>query len=419
MGREDQIMEDLYEFKSKMAKVMEKISQSNTTDKNKETIERYKTHLLAKPVGVHRTIIYLRLAKQIAETLPDKNFEEYTRDDVDKVKVIMRPRFSDATMNLLTLTFKTLFRFIEGLGNKETPERVKHLRELKVKSKVTKKKIVSAQEMELLIPACKRMFRNGFMYSVMLSLQWESGARPSEIRGLLMSSVEKLDDVSYSAELNAFKTHDKRNVYLVTSAPLLDKWIDTHPQKDNPDAPLFFMMSGDKCQFVKHHTYLRMMYRLTEKVLGVRKPLYHTRHGRITNLVIDHRSSVPLVKSIVGHSINSKIIENVYLKMDDTDIKNEMKRVAGVAIQQKPIDEALFVRTCPNPKCGKSVASYDAICSYCGELVNSSMVGIKRERPKFDVKTLTDEERDYMRNFMRDELKRMMQEQQQEAKVTV
>lgn len=395
MGSEDIKRELLYNLEGKLKNEVALIEKASIAERNKEVLKELKNHLLAKGLSVHRVLMYLRMARLIGETCK-KDYISYTKEDIDYIVTTLRPKYEIATMNLVRMTFKVLYRYLKGQGDTYTDPVIAHLKEKKAPIKLKKEDLITTDEFNRLVAAASTL-KNGFMWSVMLHLSYETAGRPQDIRGLTLNSVIKNSN-GYVLKFAGLKTGTERNAYVITSAGMLERWITSYPNNRRNDgtAPLFFTMKNGKMQFVKHHTYNQMFYRLTTQVLGVRKPLYRLRASRISELVV---KGIPerIIKKVCGHSQSSDKLKH-YIALNDADVENSMLALAGKPIENK-IDNGFIARNCP--KCGSVAAPYEALCGKCGEIINRNGIAIREEKPKFDFASLNQEEKDYMREEMR------------------
>lgn len=389
------VREQLFDLKQKLKNVEDCIRNSKMSERNKATLEGCKTYLLSR-ISTLRSIRYLYCCKKIAE-IYDKDFQDYTKADCDNVVNLLRispKKYKENTINDYIGTLQMLFKYIDGITGKTQSPRCAHLIKKNVENKLLKENLVTEEQVNQLIDNAPTL-----QYKCILSLLFESGARPAEIRGIRLKDITKIER-GYKIIIDG-KT-GIRPIFSITSAPLMTEWLQSRAIKEK-DMPLFYIVKDGKTMFCKHHTWSKMLDILSLKVLGRKIPLYRLRHSRAT-ILIQMGMQTAKVKNILGHARGSDTLEKTYLHLDDTDLENSYADAAGLPrIEQKKIESTFVVKTC---KCGVQIASYQKICEKCGSIEDQTKWMLPEERNKFSFATATDEEK----AFMREEIRKMVQE---------
>ncbi len=406
MGNED-VRERLFDLKGRLAKMEALVKNAETSQQNKDTIFAFEQHLLTKQISIPRVIKYIQFAKTIAVNY-DKDFVEYTKTDVDAVvtklrlygnqkqlrKTLRERKYKLASMNDFATCLKQLFRFIEGLGDDEQSLRVRHLKQKRPQSTLRREDLLTDDEINRLIAAMPTP-----VYQAFTSLLADTGMRIGEARGILLQDMKK-NVHGYRVYVDG-KT-GRRPCFAIISEPLITKIINSHIDKNNPTAPLFYMVKRGKMLFLRHTTYAKTLKVLGKNVLG--RPNitpYTLRHTYCTKLIL-RKVPEAVIRKAVGHSPTSRALAT-YTHLVDEDVENEMFRLAGLPSDNKQQPSAFVAKSCP--KCGLRLSPHEAICS-CGAIIDSGMIAVKEEKPKFDFSTLNEEEK----AFMREELRKMAME---------
>jgi len=149
----------------------------------------------------------------------------------------------------------------------------------------------------------------------MWAVEYEAGIRIGEFCSLKLKHVFR-DTKGFLISVDG-KT-GARKVRLHTSQVELAAWINTHPLKDNPEAPLWITLDS-KFKRMKPDAVRRQLGK-TKKRAGITKRIFpHLfRHSEITRLVL----KVPdlAMKARHGLSANSKMLSRYsHLNQDDLD----------------------------------------------------------------------------------------------------
>lgn len=230
----------------------------------------YKRHL--KPLTSFQSITsYLRDVIDFGEYL-DKPYEEATRDDIDnyrtflkKTPTLLRKKIKKAKKNgedhtqieldsneiatyITQYTLESYCNLIkrfyiwlynrDNLENGEVPYLVKHLQKTK---ELNKPKVIEPNRLIKPNEALKFVeVTNKPRDKAIMSLLFEANIRAGELVALNIGDVQDEGDFGF---INVDGKTDKRRPGICDSLIYIRKWINEHPFKDNPNAPLFIGLS--------------------------------------------------------------------------------------------------------------------------------------------------------------------------------
>ncbi len=191
---------------------------------------------------------------------------------------------------------------------------------------------------------------------VLLGLLYESGCRIGEILSL---KIQNVSFNQYGARLLVHGKTGQRVVPIIWFANLLRQFLEVHPLKDDPEAPLWFW--EDKEGNIKPMRYEQFRARLKRlcKRVGIKKRIwFHLfRHSRLTQLAKDLPEQV--LKQISGWVPDSRMAK-VYMHLSQKDVEEKLlANVYGIKIEK----EEEKVKICP--KCGEVNSYVLRICQRC------------------------------------------------------
>ena len=198
-------------------------------------------------------------------------------------------------------------------------------------------------------------------------LLWDSAARMGELQSLNIGHVQ-FD--RYGAVIIVHGKTGMRRIRLIESAPYLQEWINHHPLKDNPNAPLF----------VTHRTYAKEPRRLkhqtignrlkaTARQAGVLKPVHpHAfRHARLTDLARGGPGKRALsemeLRLVAGWEKNSGMPE-IYVHLSGGDVEQKLLENAGFINEEKSADE-INLEPVICPRCKTLNPATALYCTHC------------------------------------------------------
>ena len=161
---------------------------------------------------------------------------------------------------------------------------------------------------------------------------FNSGCRPGEIYRLRVGDVVPHDEGYIELRVMREKGSAPEPAPVYEDAvPALLAWLNAHPQKDNPDAPLWVDLGGTRVGKVA--TY-RAMYKALESAAGrakVGKPVtaYALRRSRLTMLAKDPAISTSILEKVAGWVPGSKVARH-YVHLSGKDVIHALNARYGV-----------------------------------------------------------------------------------------
>lgn len=147
----------------------------------------------------------------------------------------------------------------------------------------------------------------------------------------------------------------KKRVRIINSVPLLKAWINVHPFKANPDAPLWITENNHRTN--GNSRYMSLGYRGVVKLLkklekrsGIKKHLHpHLfRHSKATHLAKFLTESQ--LKEFFGWTQSSNMT-SIYVHLSGRDVDQSLLKVYGIKTDG---ENKLKVELVNCPKCGES-----------------------------------------------------------------
>lgn len=161
----------------------------------------------------------------------------------DAPPIVRTVPLSNATLNMRKATLKQFQRWARGGGKKDPyPDEVKWLEQKRsADDDLPTEQILTPEELRRMIEASSHLHDQAVLHVL-----YDSGMRASEFCSLRIRDVvfdENGAILALSKEAADLKTGARR-VRIISSAVLLRQWINKHPQRDNPDAPLWHARSN-------------------------------------------------------------------------------------------------------------------------------------------------------------------------------
>jgi site-specific recombinase XerD len=222
---------------------------------------------------------------------------------------------------------------------------------------------ITPSEFARMLDACKRQRDRAI-----LQLFWESGARVGEILNLKIKDVHFGKDSVY-IDIRESKTRAGiRKVYLYDSISDLKAWLNMHPVKNNPDAPL--LISYRNNEPLKAMGVRFFLLRIA-KTAGIEKHIF-CHLFRSSRCHIDSKNGLPLplaLRKFGWSGASGGQMYSRYARVSDSDVADWDMRVRGIKNGEEK--DPMQAKKCP--RCGGFSAWNDQICRTCGQLLDSEL----------------------------------------------
>ncbi|MCK4634959.1 MAG: tyrosine-type recombinase/integrase [Candidatus Aenigmarchaeota archaeon] len=269
---------DIHRYKQRVVIALKKLERSKLSKETKQDVLDFHRYSLAKGISGCRMAKYIYNLVLAGELL-DKSFTEATKDDLVKVvNIILEKEWSPHTKHDFNVILKRFYKWLEG-GDEEYPKKVKWIpTSLKYDNKKLPEELLSKGEVIDLIEAACHM-----RDKALISVLYESGCRIGEVLSLRIKHVT-IDDMGGQIIVDG-KT-GMRRMRLIASIPYVTTWLEHHPLKNDPEAPLWPIIgTRSRNKFLKYQSTSNLIKNLAKRA-GIKKRVHpHIfRHSRATHL---------------------------------------------------------------------------------------------------------------------------------------
>jgi len=258
---------------------------------------------------------YLVVITNFLEYIGSKELKEVTQNDIISYLEHLKTKFKESSKQLYHSKLKKFMLWANG--GKEYPEcLVEKFKTKKTKILKLPEDIPTEEEVKRLIEVADNP-----RDKALISVLFESAMRIHSLVNMKIGDL-RFDDYGVIFTARDTKTGD-RPVRLVHSVPALKMWLNSHPDKNNPDAPLWLIVT--KYAHLKQETksiekagIVKLLKRLTARA-GIKKNItpHLLRHRRLTELAKVLPESI--LRKIAGWTANSSMPE-VYIHYNGEDV---------------------------------------------------------------------------------------------------
>jgi integrase len=272
---QDSNKKSIYDYDDRIKRTYNLI-QRDLSKKNQELIKRYDKEMITQGLGKAARHKNLQIVLNLSRLL-GKDWKGVSKDDVENLVIKIIELYSDKNGQETYTSYdhkkilKIFFRWLK-LGSREQkqvgdPPETKNIRIKKVKDKISREDLLTESDLTRLLYCCGDHLRD----KALIDSHLDAGTRPGEILNLQIKHVEIN---KFGANLKVDGKTGARKILLIKSVPNLQAWLNNHPMKNNPEAPLWINQSTR--HFGKPLTYASayQMMRRRGKQAGLSKRVY-------------------------------------------------------------------------------------------------------------------------------------------------
>ena len=344
---------DIHDFRGRLA-AAERRLHNPLSERNRGLILEFERKLMSEGLSAVRVEKYVETLKKIAEML-GKDFDAATKDDIeDLVLKIERSAYSPWTKHDYKVVLKRFYKWLKG-GGEEYPEEVKWIKTtLKAKDGLLPEDLLTEEEVMKLVEACSNPRDKAFILTL-----YESGARIGEVGSMRIRDVSF--EESYARLMLKGKTGSRR-VIVVVATPYLQSWIQNHPLKNDPDAPLWVNLGTvNRFKAMSYPALIKILKVAAERA-GLSKKVHphKLRHSRATFLA--SKLTEAQMNQVFGWKQGSEM-PSIYVHLSGRDLDDAILGVYGLKkVEEK--EPKLKPKICP--RCNASNAFDARFCMRCG-----------------------------------------------------
>lgn len=246
------------------------------------------------------------------------------------------------TKHLYEVRLKTFIKWLLNLGKHEVPASMAWISKPETTG-IEKKDLLEANEVQSIINSCDNLRDKAIIQAL-----YESMCRASEFLQWNVGSIEIQEDY---AQINVVgKGGIKYTAFIVNALPAVRQWLEAHPRKTEPEAPLWCSFNRKTYGNRLTKTALNAIVKKLAKRAGIKKRVYNHlfRHSGIT-AKIKAGYNEPALKLMVGHKAGSNVLAAVYSHLASEDAAEEIKRMHGLKGAKYTVPQLERI-TCPRCK---------------------------------------------------------------------
>jgi len=321
-------------------------------EENRQALIDFLTKLSADGTSSAQRLSYLHRIVPIAKLMGNTTFKTITKKQMEGIIAKYRDerKPKQNSMNKTIECLKAFYRWLFDLTSQDpAPECV---RWIKRESEVTN---IRAEDLWDESDVTKVVNRaRSLRTKAMISMAYESGMRPGELRAL------RIRDVVFNGDMVRLYCRGKlerkmgeRCIPIIRSYNIIKTYLDSHPRKNEPEA---WLWSYGKKPIIE--LYFREQLKALAEKVGIKKPANPLilRHSALTRLYGNLPSETARV--LAGHKDSRRA--RTYFHISQKQLENSVRVLNG--FEKKAENEIKPI--CK--KCGAILDLGSSICGHCG-----------------------------------------------------
>jgi site-specific recombinase XerD/ribosomal protein L40E len=284
-----------------------------------------------------------------------KPFDKVTKEDImGFIEHLEEENTSIGTIDNYKTAIKSFYEWFYGIDNEKCMSLVGWIKRNNPKGIKLPEEILSEEDIARIVDKAGSSRDRAIIMTT-----FDSGARVGELVNLRIKHLT-FDDYGGILMLNG-KTGQRR-VRLINSVSALKIWLNDHPYRDNPEAPLWICMDKNDYGNPLHRDGFVSVLKKAAKLAGIKKKVnpHAFRHARATNLA--KLLTEQELKVFFGWTRESQMA-SIYVHLSGEDVDRKLLEKAGKLKEGKEIVDKLKPKVCG--KCGEENPISVKFCWKC------------------------------------------------------
>ena len=340
---------------------------------------------------------------KLAEFNHNKDWEDATKEDIQHIVYEIMKNHSDESGKEtnysadLKKSIRPIVRFAKT-GSTEMPEdgELSILRVIKLKTPVEHLKredLPTKEDIDKLLAVCSDSIRD----KALIAVHADAGTRIGELLSLRLKHIT-IDNLGGLISVDG-KT-GVRQIRIVSSVPYLVKWLNAHPDKDNPEAPLCIYNQRKKSlgKPMTYEGFKKMLNkRCRQAKISKRITTHLFRHAEATGMASKLTEAEMRLRYGWGKTSH---MPSRYTHLNPADLDNKILRLNGMLPKEEEPEPAL--KQCN--WCNLPQASDAKHCENCGKPLDvKDAINVEKEDQEKQIALMREIARQEHANFQKQE----------------
>lgn len=353
--------DDIHEFDKQYTRALSSLKLNDISEKNKELLNSYRSFCKSKGNRISTITADLMVAIRLARSF-DKDLDEITGTDFERQMEHLEMGHKD--------TFgyrKFIKKFFKWTTSGNLPTWVRDMKVPHKDTPVQPSDLLTKEEVDKLLNACTHS-RDKALIATLL----DSGMRIGALGTLRIKNVQlnNAGAVLYMSTTGRNqKTTAPKPFPITWSTGYLTAWLDVHPNKGEPDAPLWVSVYSTFVGKPMSYNALVQQLRTIVKRSKIKKRIhFHLfKHQKVTDMILK-RFSDQQIKFQAGWTQDSNRMMKVYGNFRDEDMLTSIYSHYGLTPGN---EKQVTLEKCP--RCRTVLMPEARVCHQCALVLDAAL----------------------------------------------
>jgi len=352
-------MSNIHDYTGRLERCKRTVSKL----RNGDLALRFLSYLGALGLSVARISKYAGHLPSLLRAI-DFDPSEATREDIEKVVAWINTHpYRELTKHDLKITLRKFIQYAKlGSCDKKTPLPPEiawfSLTVREKDSRVTPENLLTPEDFKAIVQKIENRRDKALVH-----ILFEAALRPGELLGMTVGSVQFKENYCLIS-VNG-KTGIKRIPLVVSFKPLLE-WLEEHPYKNDPEAPLWISLATNYKGKRLCYRHFRLIIKRLVKKSGIKKDVwpYLFRHSALTALAKVFTEA--RLEQYAGWIHGSKMTRR-YVHFSARDLEDAVLELHGL---KKSEETGGLPKLVECPRCGNKNSPGNVRCGFCGMILD-------------------------------------------------
>ncbi|MBI4361954.1 MAG: tyrosine-type recombinase/integrase [Euryarchaeota archaeon] len=344
-----------HQYDKRLTGALQRLEKDDILEANRQKIREFIHWCQAEGLSAPRIVRITEYLRDVSRWLEGVPFEAAAKKDMVRVmgKLETSP-LAQSTKHACKAVVKKFWRWLKD--TEEDPPETKWIRVgPKGGGNVLPEALLTEEEVRRIIEAAQHPRDKALVATL-----YESGCRIGEICTL---QIKHLAFEQAATRLIVSGKTGMRRVLLIASTPYLASWLDYHPFKTDPEAPLWTGIGPVNMHQPLNYPAVQKILRQLAERAGVKKRVnpHSFRHARATTLAKDLTEAQ--LNQVMGWTPGSRMA-GVYTHLSGRDTDGAIRKLYGMEEAEQRTESPLKPQKCP--RCELVNTSTARFCNRCG-----------------------------------------------------
>ncbi|AFZ74605.1 site-specific integrase [Natronobacterium gregoryi] len=197
--------------------------------------------------------------------------------------------------------------------------------------------------------------------AAMITMQFDAGLRGGEFKDLTVGDIQ---DHDHGLQVTVEGKQGRRTILLIPSVPYVNRWLDAHPDRDDPDAPLWSKIT--KAEPISDRMVSNVFDEAADRA-DIDKPVTLTNFRKSSAAYLASRNlNQAHIEEHHGWVRGSRVAAR-YISVFSEDSDLEIARAHGVDVEE---DEHDPIAPLECTRCGRETPRSEPLCVWCGQAMD-------------------------------------------------